>query len=56
MKGYIAKNKDEFINYTIKILNDDNCYLNLKKNLMKRRNIRSYKDVATDLLKIINND
>ncbi|MAR25841.1 MAG: hypothetical protein CMC50_00205 [Flavobacteriaceae bacterium] len=54
--GYIAKNKDEFINYTIKILNDDNCYLNLKKNLMKRRNIRSYKDVATDLLKIINND
>ena len=54
--GYIAKNRDEFINYTIKILNDDNCYLNLKKNLIKRRNLRSYKDVATDLLKIINND
>ena len=54
--GYIAKNRDEFINYTIKILNDDNCYLNLKKNLIKRRNLRSYKDVAIDLLKIINND
>ena len=33
--GFIAKNSDEFINYTIKILNDDNCYLNLKKNLIK---------------------
>ena len=54
--GYIAKNSSEFINYTIKILNDDNCYLKLKKNLMKRRNIRSYKNVAIDFLDIINED
>mgnify|MGYP001202103116 CR=1 FL=1 len=54
--GYIAKNSSEFIYYTIKILNDDDCYLKLKKNLMKRRNIRSYKDVAIDFLDILNED
>ena len=54
--GYVAKNSSEFINYAIKILNDDGCYLNLKKNLMKKRNIRSYKDVAIDFLEIINED
>ena len=52
--GFIAKNRNEFINYTIKILNDDNFYITLKKNLMKKRNIRSYKNVANDLLNIIN--
>jgi glycosyltransferase involved in cell wall biosynthesis len=39
--GFIAKNANEFIDYTIKILNDDNLYLNLKKNLIKKRNVRS---------------
>lgn len=52
--GFIAKNNEEFIYYTIKILNDDNFYLKIKKNLMKKRNFRSYKDVAIDLLNIIN--
>ena len=52
--GYIAKNREEFIKYSIQILNDDNTYLNLKNNLMKLRNIRSYKDVANDLLEIVN--
>ena len=52
--GFIAKNSDEFINYTIKIFNDDNFYLNIKKNLLKKRNFRSYKNVAKDLLHIIN--
>ncbi len=51
--GFVAKNTDEFINYTLKILNDDYIYSNLRKNLMKKRNKRSYRDVAKDLLKII---
>lgn len=52
--GFIAKNKNEFIDYTIKILNDDTLYMQLKKNLLTRRNIRSYKDVANDFIKIVN--
>ena len=52
--GFVAKNAKEFIDYTIKILNDDELYLRLKNNLMKKRNIRSYKNVAEDLLDIIN--
>lgn len=52
--GYIAKDSSEFKNYTIEILNNDDCYLNLKKNLLKRRNNRSYKNVAMEFLDIIN--
>ncbi len=52
--GYIAKNENEFVNYSINILNDKNLYLNLRQNLFKRRNSRSYKDVAKDLINIIN--
>ena len=44
--GFIAKNANEF--------NDDNLYLNLKKNLIKKRNVRSYKNVAQELLDIVN--
>ena len=36
--GFIAKNDQEFADYTINLLNDDNFYLNLKKNMhMKRK-------------------
>ena len=52
--GYIAKNKYEFINYAHKLLNDDILYSKFKNNLFKLRNSRTYKDVATDLIKIIN--
>ena len=52
--GFIAKNEEEFINYSINILNDNKLYLDLRKNLIKKRNSRSYKDVAKDLVNIIN--
>ena len=52
--GYIAKNLDEFVNYSHKLLNDDELYLKFKKNLYKLRNSRNFSDVANDLLKIIN--
>ena len=51
--GYIAKNKQEFIDYSVKILNNDSVYLNLKKNLFKKRRSRSYKNVAKEFLDII---
>ena len=52
--GFIAKNQKEFIDYSIKILNSDDLYLNLKKNLLKVKNLRSYENVKKDLLKILN--
>ena len=51
--GFIAKNKNDFIDYTVKILNDDDLFMELKKSF-KRRNIRSYKDVAYDFISIVN--
>ena len=51
--GYIAKNLDEFVNYSHKLLNDDELYLKFKKNLYKLRNSRNFSDVANELLKII---
>ena len=51
--GYIAKTKSEFINFAIDILNNNKTYLELKKNLMKIRGIRTYENVASDLIKII---
>ncbi len=52
--GYIAKNEEEFVNYSVNILNDDGLYLKLKENLINRRNSRTYRDVAKDLINIIN--
>ncbi len=52
--GYIAKTKKEFINYAIKILNDDNTYFKFKENLINKKGERTYKHVSDDLIKIIN--
>ncbi len=51
--GFIAKNKNEFINFSLNILNDEKVYSELRKNLMLRRNSRTYKNVANDFLKLI---
>ena len=51
--GFIAKNFNEFIDYSIRLLNDKELYFKIKKNLIKKRNTRNYKNVAEDLLKII---
>ena len=52
--GYIAKNNDEFVHYTHKLLNDKNLYMEFRKNLFNLRNSRSFDDVAEDFLKVIN--
>ncbi len=51
--GYIAKNKNEFIKYSVELLENDKTYLEFKKNLIDRRGKRTYKNVSEDLLKII---
>ncbi len=51
--GYIAKNQNEFINYSIDILNNDETYKKFRENLFKKRGLRTYKDVAEDLIRII---
>ena len=51
--GFIAKNINEFIDYSVKILNDDNLYLDLKKNLLELKNLRNFNLVKNDLLKIL---
>ena len=52
--GFIANNKDEFINYSIKILNDEKFFFAIKKNLIERRKKRTYKDVSKDFLQLLN--
>ena len=51
--GYIANNQNEFINYSIDILNNDETYKKLRENLFKKRGLRTYNDVAVDLINII---
>ena len=51
--GFIAKNQTEFINYTVDILNNKQLYLDLKKNLIKRKNLRNYQNVKDDLIKLL---
>ena len=48
--GFIAKNKNEFVNFSLNILNDDNLYSELYKNLLSKRNSRTYKNVAMGIL------
>ncbi len=52
--GFIAKDINEFVSFSLKLLNDDNLYLRIRKNLLRLRNIRNFSNVASDLLKIIN--
>ena len=51
--GFVAKNQKEFINYTVDILNNNQLYLDLKKNLIKKKNLRNYQNVKDDLIKLL---
>ena len=44
--GFIAKNEQEFADYTIKLLNDDDFYLNLKKTMKKKRQENNWDFIA----------
>ena len=51
--GFIAKNINEFVYYTHKLLNDNELYKNFRNNLFRFRNQRNFSHVAQDLLDII---
>ena len=44
--GFIAKNDEEFADYTIKLLNNDNFYLDLKKKMYKKRKENNWDFIA----------
>ena len=48
--GYIAKNKEEFANYTLELFNDDIKWNFFRNNLIKKRSLRTWDKVAEDLI------
>jgi glycosyltransferase involved in cell wall biosynthesis len=54
--GFIAKNEQEFADYTIKLLNDDNFYLNLKRKMSKKRNDNNWSSIANEWVEYFLNE
>ena len=48
--GFIAKNSDEFADYTLKIFNDHNLWKKIRNNLIKLRGTKKWKTVASSLI------
>ena len=46
--GFIAKNDQEFADYTIKLLNDDDFYLDLKNKMKNKRKENSWEFIANE--------
>tara|TARA_B100001057_G_scaffold446760_1_gene485631 strand:- start:1015 stop:2016 length:1002 start_codon:yes stop_codon:yes gene_type:complete len=46
--GFIANSDEEFAKFTIKLLNDDNFYLDFKKNMFKKRNENNWSFIANE--------
>ena len=46
--GFIAKNDQEFADYTIKLLNDDNFYLDLKSKMKNKRKENNWEFIANE--------
>ena len=54
--GFIANNDQEFANYTIKLLNDDNFYLNLKRKMHSKRYENNWDYIANEWLNYFLNE
>ncbi len=48
--GFIAKNKNEFSDYTIKLFNDDQLWMNLRKNLIRIRGENNWIKIANTFI------
>ena len=48
--GFIAKDNEEFANYTLKIFNDINLWKKLRNNLIKLRGTKNWTIIASNLL------
>lgn len=53
--GYIAKNLQEFVEYSKSILGNNDIYCMLRNKLINKRNSRNYEMVKNDFLKILKN-
>jgi len=51
--GYIANNQSDFIKYSNDILNNDDIFMNLRNNLITKKNSRNYMNVKNDLLNLL---
>ena len=49
--GFIAKNNDEFADFTLNIFNNYNLWKKLRNNLLKLRGSKKWQNVASNLLK-----
>jgi len=49
--GLIAKNENEFADYTIQLFNDNVLWNNIKKNLLSLRGSRQWKNIAEQFIK-----
>lgn len=54
--GFIASNDEEFANYTIKLLSDDNFYLNLKKKMQAKRYENNWNYIAKEWINFFLNE
>jgi glycosyltransferase involved in cell wall biosynthesis len=54
--GFIAKNDQEFADYTIKLLDDDDFYLNLKRKMSKNRKENNWDYIANEWVKYFLNE
>ena len=48
--GFVAKNYEEFADYTLKIFNDENLWKELRNNLIKLRGTKKWDKVALNLV------
>jgi len=54
--GFIASNDQEFADFTIKLLNDDNFYLDFKKKMHKKRHENNWEFIANEWVKFFLNE
>jgi len=54
--GFIANNDQEFADYTIKLLNDDNFYLDLKRIMKNKRKENNWESIANEWASFFLND
>ena len=54
--GFIAKNDQEFADYTIKLLNDDEFYLNLKRKMKNKRKENNWDSIANEWINYFLNE
>mgnify|MGYP001183112362 FL=1 len=48
--GFVANNREEFANYTIKLFKDDNLYNEFRKNLLKKRGFNNWNNTAKKII------